>query len=62
MPRTAENAAKRSACFGFREPILYRAISGLHNLYRALKDQVEGGAGPLKEAVDNLLQMYRTVM
>jgi hypothetical protein len=32
------------------------------NLYRALKDQVKGGAGPLKEAVDNLLQMHRTVM
>jgi hypothetical protein len=31
------------------------------NLYRALKDQVEGGAGPLKEAVDNLLKMHRMV-
>ncbi len=31
------------------------------SLYRALKDQVTGGAGPLKEAVDNLLKMHRTV-
>ena len=31
-------------------------------VYRALKDEVKGGAGPLTEAVDNLLKMHRTVM
>ena len=31
-------------------------------LYRALKDQGQGGAEQLKEIVDNLLKMHRTVM